>query len=658
MRRSLSTKDAYLLLALTLAVLLLAIGGALLNERAAAWVLRADAEAAGRAWAQALDHALGEELPLLLAGEEPSAGARAALAQAQRGGDVYRFQLFNRSGELVFVSDNPHALRGQQESLAAHLGSSEAANRLLTGGAQVHAGHGHPPDRPGYYTEAYVPTWRGGEQIGVAEVYLDQSAKHELYHRAFLFIEFGIAGLMLLAGLLPVFVAWRRTCQRRVAECRAEFLATHDALTRLPNRRRMLEVVAGVMHRPDQDGTVALLLVNLDRFGTANDLHGRAAGDALLQEVAQRLRGVALAADTVARVGGDEFAVLATLRGDGRDAAAGLAGRLVAALDRPFALDSGTLRLGCSIGIALTTWDIHLPETLMRHAARALARAKAAGRGCFRIFDAGIDTCLQQRVRFEAELRCAIGRDELVPHFQPVVDLATRQLLGFEMLARWPHPTRGMVPPTEFIALAEDLGLIAELTENLLRRACREAAAWPQELPVAVNVSALLLQSPALGETVRAVLEETRLPPHRLEIELTESMLIENFDLARELADSLAALGVRLALDDFGTGYSSLARLHALPFAKLKIDASFVRAMTRDADSYKIVAAVIGLGRSLLLQTVAEGVEEPAQVEALVGLGCDSGQGWLFGRPVPAEAVPALILQAMPSLLRNGRHHT
>jgi diguanylate cyclase (GGDEF)-like protein len=640
--------DAYLPLALALAALLLAAGGAVLNERAAAWVLRADAEATGRAWAVALGETLGDELPALLARQEPSPGARAALAQAQRGGEVFRFQLFNGRGELVFVSDDPRYPPSSDVTLASHLGSSEAATRLLDGGVQVHVEHGTAPHRPAYYAEAYVPARQNGTQIGVAEVYVDQAAKQEFHRRAFLIVQLGVAVLVLLAGLLPAFVAWRRTCESRAAKSRAEFLATHDALTGLPNRRRLLEEAARAIGRARRGGSAALLLVDLDRFKRVNDLHGQPAGDCILQDVAQRLRSVTRDGDAVARLGSDEFAVVADLGGDGPEAASHLACRLVAALGPPFALDGAMVQLGCSIGVALAPQDTEIPETMMRRAARALARAKAEGRGCFRFFDADLDACLRARILFETELRGAVARDELVPYFQPVMDLASGRLAGFEMLARWPHPSRGMVPPKEFIAMAEDAGLIASLTEGLLRRACRAAVAWPEGLSVAVNISSLQLRSHALAGMVRAVLEETGLPPHRLEVELTESALIDNFDLAREIVGSLAALGVRLVLDDFGTGYSSLAHLQALRFNKLKIDASFVSAMTRDPDSHKIVAAVVGLGQSLRLQTVAEGVEEQAQADALAGLGCDGGQGWLFGRPVPAEAVPWLIRQATP----------
>ena len=437
-------------------------------------------------------------------------------------------------------------------------------------------------------------------------------------------------------------VALRDLRERRAAEARERFLATHDALTGLPNRRRLQDEAAHALARAARGGSgAALLMIDLDRFKPVNDVHGHWAGDRLLQEVAGRLRAATREADTVARLGGDEFAVVADLGADGPEDATRLARRIVAALEAPFDLGGATVQVGCSVGIALAPQDAGDPEGLMRLADLALYRAKAEGRGCFRFFEAGMDAKIRERAELEADLRLAVARDELEPHFQPLVEISSGRLVGFEMLARWTHPVRGVVDPERFVPIAEDTGLVSAMSERLLRKACRAAAAWPDHLSVAVNISPLQLRDRALPTVVRSALEEAGLPARRLEIELTESALIGNLELAREIMGELKALGVHLALDDFGTGYSSLAHLQALPFDKLKIDAGFVHAMAHDSDSRKIVAAVVGLGLSLGLPTVAEGVEELGQAEVLARLGCDIGQGWLFGRPVPAEAVAA-----------------
>jgi diguanylate cyclase len=441
-----------------------------------------------------------------------------------------------------------------------------------------------------------------------------------------------------------IVVALSDIRERCAAEARERFLATHDALTGLPNRRRLQDEVARALARTRRgsDGA-ALLLVDLDRFKQINDLHGHPAGDRLLKEVAGRLRAVTREADTLARLGGDEFALVVDLDADGLEDASRLAHRIVATLKLPIDLGGITVQIGCSVGIALAPRDANDPEGLMRLADLALYRAKAEGRNCFRFFEASMDIRIRERTELETELRLAIARDELVPYFQPLVALATGRLIGFEMLARWTHPIRGMVPPDKFVPIAEDTGLVAAMTEQLLRKACRVAAAWPRHLSVAVNISSLQLHDHALPAVIRSALEEAGLPAHRLELELTESALLGSLETAREIVGGLKSLGVRFALDDFGTGYSSLAHLQALPFDKIKIDASFVCAAANAADSRKIVAAVVGLGLSLGLLTVAEGIETSEQAGALARLGCDIGQGWLFGRPIPAEAVDALL---------------
>ena len=459
-----------------------------------------------------------------------------------------------------------------------------------------------------------------------------------------------LAGILSAIGMLAFSIRrWRdlrrEVIAREAAEAKAHEVAVHDALTGLPNRRRLREEAArAVAGAARGGGPVALMMVDLDRFKSVNDLHGHPAGDRLLQEVAVRLRAAGRGGDTVARLGGDEFAIIAALgSGDPSKQASRLARRLVAALEEPFKLVDCTVRIGCCVGVAMAPQDAADVEALMRRADLALYRAKAEGRGCFRFFEAGMDVRIRERAALEADLRVAIAHDELVPYFQPLVEIGSERILGFEALARWLHPTRGLVPPTDFIPIAEDAGLIVPLTGKLLRKACRAAATWPGQLSIAVNVSPLQLRDRSLPGIIRSVLEQTGLAANRLEIELTESALVGDLDLARDVMDRLKAIGVRLVLDDFGTGYSSLAHLQALPFDKIKIDASFVRAMAHDPGSRKIVAAVVGLGHSLGLPIVAEGVEEERDAETLRELGCDAGQGWLYGRPVPAETVAAML---------------
>ena len=460
------------------------------------------------------------------------------------------------------------------------------------------------------------------------------------------------AGLALGAVLLvAATIALRGQAQLRQAMACTEAVARTDTLTDLPNRQRLYEELRAMLARTERSGQgVALLLLDLDRFKAVNDVHGHPAGDQVLQLVAARLREFARIGDLIARLGGDEFALVAPLDPPGQhslhsDAAAQIAKRIIASLESPFELVCGTkVQIGVSIGLALTQTEHESADVIVHRADVALYRAKADGRGRFCFFEPLMEAHIQTRALLENELRQAVAGDCIIPHFQPLVEMDSERLIGFEMLARWPHPTRGMVSPAEFVPIAEDIGLIGPMTDRLLRRACCIAMAWPPDVLLACNVSPLQLRDHGLPAMVRAALDESGLPPHRLELEITESALVGDFDLALELLNELKALGVRLALDDFGTGYSSLRHLNMLPFDKIKIDAGFVGAMSRNVESRKIVAAVVGLGHSLGLITVAEGVEEPETAALLRDLGCDIGQGWLFGRPGPAEAARALLL--------------
>ena len=458
-------------------------------------------------------------------------------------------------------------------------------------------------------------------------------------------------------GLGLVFVVaaslvWRGNAGLRRILAQTETMARTDPLTGLPNRRRLYEELQLALPRTQRDGhDIALLLLDLDRFKLVNDVHGHLAGDELLRLVAARLQTATRGGDLIARLAGDEFAIVAPYgtQSNGRlpqdaaaDLARDLAKRIVSALTPPFSLPCGVVvQIGVSIGVALARGAE--ADAIMVRADVALYQAKADGRGRFHMFEPGMEAKVRDRSSLENDLRDAIGNDEIIPHFQPLVGMRTGRIVGFEMLARWTHPIRGAVAPAEFIPVAEEIGIIGSMTDRLLRRACAVAKGWPDEVTLACNISSVQLRDRHLPAMVQAALQDTGLPADRLELEITESAIVGDLDLARELLLELNALGVRLALDDFGTGYSSLRHLQRLPFDKLKIDAGFVGAMSRDHESHTIVAAVIGLGHSLGLQMVAEGVEEQATAELLRELGCDIGQGWLFGRPGPADTASSRL---------------
>ena len=450
--------------------------------------------------------------------------------------------------------------------------------------------------------------------------------------------------------LIAAAVALRGHQRLRAAMAHTETVAGTDLLTGLPNRRRFCQEFEAALMRGKQVGLDhALLLIDLDRFKAVNDAHGHPAGDELLRLVGHRLRTVLQSDRQIARFGGDEFAFFLPCEPAGADCPQAdplvVGQRVVDALSQPFSLANGTtVEIGASVGVGLTQRDDDGVDGLLHRADVSLYRAKADGRGCVRVFEHAMDAHARVLALLESDLRQAVAANEIVPYFQPLVNIKTGRLVGVEMLARWTHAKRGSVSPAEFIPVAETSGLIAPMTLSLLRQGCLAAAHWPAHVTLACNLSPLQLHDPALPGIIAAVLTETSFPAERLEIEVTESALVGDLDLARRLLDELKALGVRLALDDFGTGYSSLRHLQLLPFDKLKIDQSFVAGMLHDRESAKIVSAVVVLGHSLGLTTVAEGVETAEVAALLKELGCDVGQGWLFGRPVPGHEIDALLV--------------
>lgn len=436
--------------------------------------------------------------------------------------------------------------------------------------------------------------------------------------------------------------------EQRRAEARITHMAHHDALTGLPNRVLFSAcLIEAIAEHARTGAKAALLCLDLDKFKFVNDTLGHPAGDALLRQVAERITACLRREDLVARLGGDEFAVL--LRNPDAGAVETITGRIIEALARPVRLGDRDCQIGVSIGIA------HLPEhgtesdTLLRNADLALYRAKAEGGSLAHCFEAAMDSWARSRRRRETDLHEAFARGDLALAYQPVVDVRARTIVGFEALLRWHHPAEGMVPPAEFVPLAEETGLIVPIGAWVLRQACAEASLWADPVRVAVNLSPVQFRDPGLVATVREALALSGLAPQRLELEVTESVLLAESEANVATLHALRDLGVRIAMDDFGTGYCSLSYLQKFPFDKIKIDRSFVSRLGEDPHSTAIVRAVIGLGASLGIVTVAEGVETEAQFAHLREEGCGEVQGYLFGRPSPATAARALM-QREPDL--------
>ncbi len=450
-------------------------------------------------------------------------------------------------------------------------------------------------------------------------------------------------------GRAPEIVAVTRdVSDRKRAEDELAHQALHDTLTGLPNRALFLDRLQQALHRARRGASgVAVLFVDLDRFKLINDSFGHAAGDRVLCDVAARLRHELRPADTIARFGGDELTVLCEDVG-GEPSARGIAKRIAAIFEQPFVVEDSEAFLQASVGIALAGPEDR-PEDLLRDADAAMYRAKDAGRGRVEVFDEAMRADARDRVATEAALRRAIERDELRLHLQPVVELASGRIQGFEGLVRWEHPQRGLVPPGAFIPLAEETGLIVPIGRWMLREVCRTLRRWHVELgrdwvQCSVNLSVRDLQQPDLVDAVRDVIEETGVPAHRLVLEITESAVMESAAGTVDTLHRLKALGVRLALDDFGTGYSSLARLHQFPLTVMKIDRSFTAALGEDHHGASIAEAIVSLGHALGLGVVAEGIEDEVQLRAIQRLGCAYGQGYHFARPAPPETFDAALL--------------
>jgi diguanylate cyclase (GGDEF)-like protein len=432
--------------------------------------------------------------------------------------------------------------------------------------------------------------------------------------------------------------------ERQRSEERIAHMARHDALTDLPNRVLLLEQLNHEIKRVKRGECLAVLCLDLDQFKSVNDALGHHIGDELLKLVGERLRGCTRELDIVARMGGDEFAIIMTQMDQATDAAA-LSKRIRDSVIRPYQIEGHQIVTDLSIGISVAPMDAVDSHELLRNADMALYDAKADGRGTFRFFEPEMNTRMKVRRELEMDLRKALATEQFELHYQPLVVLETNEVNGFEALLRWNHPTRGMISPADFIPIAEETGLIVPLGEWVLKAACNEAVDWPDHIKVAVNLSPAQLNCRNLVSMVTAALSETGMPPQRLQLEITETVLLQNTFTTLATLHELRKMGVQIALDDFGTGYSSLSYLRSFPFDKIKIDRSFIQDLSNGAEPLAIVNAVAGLAKCLNMTSTAEGVETAQQMETLQAIGCTEMQGYLFSRPRPASEIRQFFSQ-------------
>ena len=542
---------------------------------------------------------------------------------------VLRYELYDQKGGLDFTSGLSGLKLDDEFATLLARPSSEAPSIALyksQDGAE-----------PTNFASLTLPLAVNGEPRGTLVVYLDQSDQAAVLANYFDWVV-GITLALLGAGIaVPAAFAWMRGRERRKAEEQLRYLEEHDALTDLANRKAFVDSLTAAIGRMQRDRThIAVLCLDIDKFKEINEAADHSGGDQVLRDIGGRIQSTLRGNDLIARLAGDEFAIALVDITNLGDVMAFM-NRLVEALRRPLQVAGKEMLVTTSVGIALAPADGDTAATMLRHAGIALARAKGDGgqRMCF--FEHSMDKALQRRRMVEHELRLALVREEFEVVYQSQYDLATERQCGSEALVRWHHPVHGKIAPGHFISVAEDTGLIVPLGEWVLRRACTDAAKWPDPLIVAVNLSPAQFRDGDIAETVAEVLKETKLPPERLELEITENLLINDTEEVLGKLNRLRQLGVAIAMDDFGTGYSSLNYLARFPFSKIKIDRQFIRNMTRDPATRAIVKTIIALGKSLDVTITAEGVETQEQAAILREFGCPQVQGFLYGYPGAAE---------------------
>jgi diguanylate cyclase (GGDEF)-like protein len=582
------------------------------------------------------------DLEYIATGEQPSSASMEFFQWAQRIGLVYRYEIFNRQGFSQLVSDRERTSLVDVSEFSPNAARSAVGRKPIVAVVESDG-----QNQPSYLAQSYVPVVVEGQPIAVVAAFVDQTDERDAFFQTFLVAAFGLCLMTGLAFTLPAAAWYRRTKEKERADEQIRYLAHHDSMTGLDNRFRLTEKLQrSLIALPDRGGKLALHYVDLDRFKDVNDTLGHDAGDNLIQAVAERLRTVARKKDIVARIGGDEFTIVQVDATDKAEAEA-LAQRVIGTLQQPFVINGQTVSVGASVGVAMAPGDGIDVAQLMRCADLALYKAKADGRNCARFFTPQLGIANQARLTLELALRAAVANDGFDLHFQPVYESANNALVGFEALIRLP-PFNGddMISPSVFIPVAEEFGLIGYIGDWVLRKACRIAAAWPEHLTVSINMSPAQFTCGNIHKSVDEALRESGLAAHRLEIEITEGLLLGDTEAVLEQLRELKRLGVSIVMDDFGTGYSSLNYLWRFHFDKIKIDKSFISAYgSVDGNAETVIKTIVALGRSLNVQVTVEGVETDRQARFVSDLRADQVQGFYFGRPMPASEIGAEILQ-------------
>jgi diguanylate cyclase (GGDEF)-like protein len=603
------------------------------------YLLYQNATSVARNWAQYLTENAAD-LEQIAAGEQPSTASMLFFQAARKSGLVFRFQIFNREGYSQLMADHDKiALVDVSEF------NADAANSIESGQPIVDVQQSHSADLPAFFARAYIPVIVNHRPIAVVAACVDQTDQRNIFYKAFVRSAAALCTLIGLSFGIPAIAWYRRTREKQHAERRIRFLAHHDVLTGLANRASLIDRMGAVLvASAQQRGHLAVHFIDLDHFKEINDRFGHDGGDFLLRTIAERLQAITRGSDIVARLGGDEF-VLVQPNISGREQAEEFARRLSSALAEPMRLKEHELFTTVSIGVALAPADGDTPERLLKSADLAVYKSKADGRNCVRFFLAKMDAELEGRIELEEVIRNAVLDDRFELHYQPIFQMSDRRLLGFEALIRLPKEDGTLIPPLEFIPVAEEMRLIGKIGAWVLREACRTAAGWPKHLTVAVNLSPAQFSAGSVSEIVAAALKEANLEPSRLELEITETLLLGDSESVMTELRALKELGVAIVMDDFGTGYSSLSYLWRFPFDKIKIDRSFMQGFDGSArDAETVVKTIITLGRELHMHVTIEGVETAKQAAFLDSANGEQAQGFYFGRPMPASQLAASIL--------------
>ncbi|MGH1352993.1 MAG: putative bifunctional diguanylate cyclase/phosphodiesterase [Methyloligellaceae bacterium] len=642
MEHRLSRWDVGSLLAILISILLVSVTSYLFMMHSVEVLIRKDAEQTGYEWVKSFSRNL-PDMQQIAKGAPPSKKSEDYIKQARSIGRVFRFKLFDSAGQLRFIaSEKENSLKVKQQIQIYH---SDAYKAVVAGNSYTKIKEGTPPHRPTLYSETYLPILKNNKLIAIVEVYVDQSGKRFLFKTHFLYVATLMAFLIAVSFGLPAGLFYWKHHQKRKADKQLSYLARHDAMTGFVNRTYFLKgLEKKLQEQENQKSVTAIYYLDLDRLKEINDSMGHHAGDMMIYEASKRIKSIFMETNIIGRFGGDEFVVAQMQVADRNDAEL-YARRILDTIHQPFSINGREISTSISIGISLSPYDSRDPEKLIKRADLALSSVKSCGRNCYKFFEPQMDVELEARRKLEILIRNAAFEETFTLQYQPVFDIQEGRIISFEALLRLPMNEDQDISPAVFVPIAEEMGLINEIGAWVLKTACAAASRWPEDFRVAINLSPLQFKSEDIVNIVRSSLKDSLLDPSRLELEITESLLLnDTADVMKQLHE-LRSMGPLIVMDDFGTGYSSLSYLWQFKFDKIKIDQSFVKALNKkDDEILTILKTIIDLGHSLNMKVTTEGIETREQLELLSNVGCDQLQGYLFGKPTTEGDLAAMIL--------------